>query len=95
MQLVHNEVFQKISTEENELSFFDMVNVKRIVYNIGALETTSKDNKILEFQEVSLKDNTAHCSMPITFYSELTQQLKEGKRYEITEVRITKYASDY
>ena len=93
MQPIHNEVFQKISTEENELSLFDMVNVKRIVCNIGALETTSKDNKILEFQKVSLKDNTG--SMPITFYSELTQQLKEGKHYEITEVRITKYANNY
>ena len=36
---------------------------------------------------MSLKDNTG--SMPITFYNELTQQLKEGKCYEIIQVRIT------
>ena len=29
--------------------------------------------------------------MPITFYNELTKQLKEVKCYEIIEVRITKY----
>ena len=40
---------------------------------------------------MSLKDNTG--SMPLTFYNELTQQLKEGKCYEITEVRITKYVT--
>ena len=90
MQPIHNEVFQEISTVENEL-LFDMVSVKGIVFNIGALETTSKDNKILEFEKLSLKDNTS--SMPITFYNELTQQLKEEKCYEITEVRITKYVT--
>ena len=75
---------------ENELPpLFDMVNVDGIVYNIGALETTSKDNKLLEFKKASLKDNTS--SIPITFYNELTKQLKERKCYEITEVRIAKY----
>ena len=74
---------------ENELPLFGMVNVKGIVYNIGALETASKDNKLLEFKKASLKDNTG--SIPITFYNELTKQLEEGKCYKIIEVRITKY----
>ena len=65
-----------------------MVNIKGIVYNIRDLETTSKGNKLLEFKKASLKDNTG--SMPITFYNELTKQLKEGKCYEIIEVKITK-----
>ena len=90
MQPIHKKVFQEISTVENEL-LFDMVSVKGIVCNIGALETTSKDNKILEFDKVSLKDNTG--SMPLIFYNELTQQLQEGKCYEITEVTITKYVA--
>ena len=66
-----------------------MVNAKGIVYNIGALETPSKDSKLLEFKNASLKDNT--CSMPMKFYNELTKQLKEGKWHEIIEVKITKY----
>ena len=89
MQPIHNAVFQEISTVENELPLFDMVNVKGIVYSIGALETASKGNKLIEFQKASLKDNTG--SMPITFYNELTKQQKEGQCYEIIEVRITKY----
>ena len=55
----------------------------------GALETTSKDNKILEFKIAALQNSTG--SMPITFYNELTKRLKEEKCYEIIEVRITKY----
>ena len=51
MQSIHNAVFQEISTAENELPLFDIVNVKGI-----------------------------------TFYNELTKQLKEGKCYEIIEV---------
>ena len=54
-----------------------MVNVKGIVYNIGALETASKDSKLLEFKKAPLKDNTG--PMPITFYNELTKYLKDGK----------------
>lgn len=57
---------------ENELTLFDVVNAKVIVYNIGALETVSKNNKLLEFKEVSLKDNTG--SMTITFSKELIKQ---------------------
>ena len=68
----------------NELPLFHMINVKGIVYNIGALETTSKDNQILELKKLSLKDNTG--SMPITFYNELTKQLKEEKCCEITKI---------
>ena len=46
LQPIHNAVFQEISTVENELPpLFDMVSVNGIVYNIGALETTSKNNK--------------------------------------------------
>lgn len=47
MQPSCNTVFQEISTVESELPLFDMVNVKGIVYNIWALETGSKDNKLL------------------------------------------------
>ena len=65
-----------------DTALFDMVNVKGIVYNIAALETPSKD-KYLEFKKVSLKYNTG--SMRITFYIELTKQLKEGKCYSIIE----------
>ena len=89
MQPIQNTAFQEISTVENELPLFGMIDIKGIVYNIGALETASKDNKPLEFTKASLKDNTG--SMPITFYNELTKQLKEGKFYEIIEVRMTKY----
>ena len=39
--------------------------------------------------KASLKGNIG--SMPITFYNELTKQLKEAKRYEIIETTITKY----
>ena len=60
-----------------------------IISNIGALETASKDKKLVEFKKALLKDNTG--SMPITFYNKLTKQLKEPKCYEIIEVRITKY----
>ena len=74
MQEIHNAVFQEISTVENELPLLDMVNFKGIVYNIGTLETASKDNKLLEFKKASLKDNTD--SIPIPFYNELTKQLK-------------------
>ena len=35
-QSIHNAVFQKILTVEYKLSLFDKVNVKGIVYNIGA-----------------------------------------------------------
>lgn len=42
IQPVHNAV-------ENELSLFHMVNTKGIVFNIGAVETASTDNKPLEF----------------------------------------------
>ena len=80
-QPVHNAVFQEISTVENELSLFDVVNVKGILYNIGVLETATKDDKIIEFKKASLKDNTG--SMPITLYNELTMQITEGKYYEL------------
>ena len=66
------------------MPLFHIINVKGIVYNIGALETTSKDNQILELKKLSLKDNTG--SMPITFYNELTKQLKEEKCCEITKI---------
>ena len=72
---IHNAVFHEISAVETELPLFDMVNVKGIVNNIGPLETASKDNKLPEFKKVSLKDNTG--SMQITFYNELTKQLKK------------------
>ena len=62
---------------------FDMVNVKGIVYNIGALETALKTKKLLEFKKATLIDDTG--SMPITFYNELEKQLKKGKCYEIIE----------
>ena len=68
---------------------YQTVNVKGTVYNIGASEIASKDNKLLEFKKASIKDIAG--SMSITFYNELTKQLKEGKCYEIIEVRITKY----
>ena len=42
--------FKVTSAVENELPLFHMVNVNRIVYNMGALKTGSKDNKILEFK---------------------------------------------
>ena len=90
MQPSCNTVFQEISTVESELPMFDMVNVKGIVYNIWALETGSKDNKLLWLKKVSLKDNTG--SLPITFYNELRKQLKEVN-FEIIEVRITKYVT--
>ena len=90
MQPSCNTVFQEISTVESELPLFDMVNVKGIVYNIWALETGSKDNKLLWLKKVSLKDNTG--SLPITFYNELRKQLKEVN-FEIIEVRITKYVT--
>ena len=66
-QPVHNAVFQEISTVENELSLFDVVNVKGILYNIAVLETATKDDKIIEFKKASLKDNTG--AMPITLYN--------------------------
>ena len=50
MQPIHNAVFQEISTVGNELPFFDMANVKGIIYNTGALEPASKNNKLLEFK---------------------------------------------
>ena len=57
-QPVHNLVFQEISSVENELSLFDMVDVKGIVYNIGALERASKGNKLLRFKKASIKNST-------------------------------------
>ena len=86
---VHDVVFQEISTVENELSLFDVANVKGILYNIGVLETATKDDKIIEFKKACLKDNTG--SMPITLYNELTKQITEGKCYEILEVKVSKY----
>ena len=74
---------------KNELPFFDVVNLKGIGYNTGALKTASKDNKLLEFKEASLNDSIG--TNPITqFYNELTKQLNERKCYEITDVKITK-----
>ena len=64
-----------------------MANVKVTVYKIGALEM-SHNNKLLELKKESLKGNTG--SMPITFHNELAKQLKEGKCYEIIDVRIIK-----
>ena len=87
-QSVHNAVLQEISTVKIELSLFDVVNGKGILY-IGVLETATKDDKIVEFKIASLKDNTG--SMPITLYNELTKQITEGKCYEILEARISKY----
>ena len=87
-QPVHKAVFQEISTVKNELSLFDIVNVKEILYNIRVLETTTKDDKIFEFKKASLKDNTV--SMPIALYNKLTKQITEGKCYETLEVRIYK-----
>ena len=52
------------------------------------METTSKNNKLVEFKKVSLKGNTG--PMPIMFYNELTKQLKKGKCYEIMKVKIAK-----
>ena len=80
---IQNAVFQETSTIENEQPLLDIVNVKGIIYNIGALETPSKGNKLLEFKKASL--------MPIKFYNELTKQLEEGKCHEIVEVKTTKY----
>ena len=57
-QPVHNPVFQEISSVENELSLFDMVDVKGIVYNIGALERASKGNKLLGLKKASIKNST-------------------------------------
>ena len=74
IQSIHNAVFQEISTVENQLPLFDLVNFKGIVYNIGTLETASKDNKLLKLKKTPLKDNTD--SIPKTFYNELTKQLK-------------------
>ena len=72
-QPVHNAIFQEISTVENELSLFDVVNVKEIFHNTGVLETATKDDKIIEFKKASLKDNTG--SIPITLYNELTKHI--------------------
>ena len=41
MQPIHNAVFQEISTMKNELLLLDMVNIKGMVYNNGALQTAS------------------------------------------------------
>ena len=68
-QPVENAVFQEISTVENEVSLFEVVNVKGILYNIGMLETATKDDKLIKIK----KDNTG--SMPITLYNELTKQI--------------------
>ena len=51
------------------------------------METTSKNNKLVEFKKLSLKGNTG--PMPM-FYNELTKQLKKGKCYEIMKVKIAK-----
>ena len=74
---------------ENELPLFDMVKVNGIIYNIRPLELSSRAKKLLELKKVSVKDNTD--SVPITFYNELTKQLKKGKCYEIIEVRFANY----
>ena len=71
---------------KNILPLFDVVNLKGIGYNIGALKTASKDNKLLEFEEVSLNDSTGTISIT-KIYNELT---KEGKCCEIIDVKITK-----
>ena len=89
MQPIHNAVFQETSTVENELPLFDMVNVKGIFSSMGALETASEGNKILESKKASPEDNTA--SMSMTFYNELKNTWKKEKRSEIIEVRTTKY----
>ena len=69
--------FKTLSAVDNELPLFDMVNVKGTVYNIAALETASKDSKLLEFKKATLKDNTG--SMAITFYNELTKAVERRK----------------
>ena len=56
-QPVHNPVFQEISSVENELSLFDMVDIKGIVCNIGALER-AKGNKLLGLKKASIKNST-------------------------------------
>ena len=58
---------------------------RSVVDNAGVLETAFKGNELFEFKKASLKDNTG--SMPITLYNELTKYLKEGKCYEIIDVR--------
>ena len=85
MQPMKNAVFQEKPTVENQLPLIDMVNVKKIVDNAGVLETAFKGNELFEFKKASLKDNTG--SMPITLCNELTKYLKEGKCYEIIDVR--------
>ena len=42
MPPIHTAVFQEILRVENKWPLFDMVNVKGIVYKIGALETASR-----------------------------------------------------
>ena len=88
-QPIHNAGTQEISTMKNELPFFDVLNLKGIGYNTGALKTASKDNKLLEFKEASLNDSTGTISIT-RFYNELTKQLKERKCYEIIDVKMTK-----
>ena len=44
MQLIHNAVFQELSTVEDKLTLLEIVNAKEKVYNIGTLEKASKGN---------------------------------------------------
>lgn len=43
---IHNAVLQEILTVKNELPLLEMINVKRIIYNIEALEAASKADRI-------------------------------------------------
>ena len=60
-----------------------MVNAKVIVYNIGALETVSKNNKLLEFKEVSLKDKNWLNDNNILQRTDKTEQSKVGKTIKL------------
>ena len=44
MQLIHNAVFQELSTVEDKLTLLEIVNAKEKVYNNGTLEKASKGN---------------------------------------------------
>lgn len=80
-----------VTTILSESGLYDRVNIKAIVANLTAIEPVCHNNADLNYQKAIVYDNTG--SIPITLYGDLTNTVKEGSCYTITNLVVHKFKS--
>lgn len=79
----------QISTILNETGLFEVVNVRGFIHNLTAIESVDRNGENLKLRKGIITDETG--SMPITFFADATDKVRDHAGFLISDVRVSKY----